>query len=91
MTNPTTPDHPDLLAPLVACYRELTEYSFPTVLAVRPDLVDQIRDLGTRLCMRGGMAAMADASVHVHRETGDRHATGYHFNRLWDGIGPWRA
>ena len=86
MTDPTA-----LFDQLAREYVRIAPIGLPRILSDHPDAVSRIREAGYKIFETGGAREMAHAVVAVHDLTDGIYPTGADFNRLWDGVGPWRA
>lgn len=72
-------------------YRAISDCPLPSAKALYPAAIEAIQDAGERLHDAGGVQAMRAVLPIVFQMTGERHPIGADFNRIWDGVGSWRA
>ena len=72
-------------------YARIAHLGWKRIMAEQQDTYHTIREVGASLNEVGGYAAMRDATLEVFALSEERFPTAVDFNRLWDGIGAWRA
>lgn len=72
-------------------YGAISDCPLPSAKALYPGAIEALQDAGERLHDAGGVQAMRAVLPLVFRMTGEQHPIGADFNRIWDGVGEWRA
>ena len=84
-------DQTALIDQLAREYARIAPLGLPCILSDHPEAVSRMRKVGHELFEAGGTREMSSAIVAIHELTDGVFPTGADFNRLWDGVGPWRA
>lgn len=81
----------EIVEELAVEYARVAHLGWWRISLEQPDAYRSIRAAGEALNAIGGFSAMRDATLEVFKLGDGEFSTGVDFNRLWDGIGAWRA